>query len=237
MNKKVNGLLLAGALLLGTVAPIAANADTAGTGSTKSDIEFTKPDSTTTPVDPDNPTDPSKGNNGGTTPSGDLTFLYVSPSMNFGKQDIQTTANAKTYNPTVETRALGTVAENTKLVAEVADTRGTNAGWTVSVSADPMKSGSNTLTGATLDLDGSTATLKNSAVADNNDAGVTGQDANLTTDSTSKTIFSAKDGSGVLNTTFQLDPTNITLANIPANVKAGTYSGNVNWTLSDTPGE
>lgn len=233
-------MLLAGALLLGTVAPIVANAD-GTTGTTKSSISFAKPDPSTKPVDPDKPGEIVPGDGGGTTASGELTFLYVSKSMDFGKNlAIQTTANAKEYHPTVETQAMGDVPENTKLIAEVADTRGTNAGWTVQVSADKMTTEANgagdVLTGATLDLDGSTATINNSAVTDYKDAGISGVNAELSTDGTSKTLFSAKEGSGVLNTTFQLDPSNITLANIPANVKAGTYSGNVNWTLSDTPG-
>lgn len=245
MKKSVSSILLASALLLGSIAPVVANAATTGTGTTSSEITFSKPDSVTEPVDPDKPTVPSTGDNGGTEPSGDLTFLYVSPKMQFGikgedgtinlNNPIETTSAAKTYNPLVTTRALGTVAENTKLVTEVSDTRGTNAGWSVSVSADPMMSGSNQLTGATLDLQGNAATINNSAFDDYKDAGITGEDATLPTDSTSKTIFNAADGSGVLTTTFQIDPDNITLTNIPANVKAGTYAGDVNWTLSDTP--
>ena len=244
MKKTVSSLLLASALLLGTAAPVVANAATAataGTGTTSNSITFKKPDTSTTPVDPDKPgtevpTDP--GDNGGTEPSGDLTFLYVSPSMNFGEQSIST--DKTNYDtPTVTSRDFTTSdksAVNKNLVTEVSDTRGTNAGWTVSITADPMVSGSNTLTGATLQIDGSSATINNSAVA--KDEGVTGADTGaLATDGkTPATIYSAEVGSGLLATTFQVDPANIKLANVPANVKAGTYTGDINWTLSDTPG-
>lgn len=267
MNKKVSSILLASALMLGSFVPVVANADGLS-GKTQSEITFAKPDANIDPVDPENPGTTDPGNPGGTEPGGDLTFIYVSPSMKFGTaatesdgtltkdsdgkltigtikdgglvNAIETTANAKTYYPVVTTRDLGATKDNPNLVTEVSDTRGTNAGWTISVSADAMVSGSNSLEGATLSLGGSTATIKNSAKTDGTDAGITGKDQQITLPGTgassSATIYSAKPESGVLNTAFQLAPENIKLSDIPANVKAGTYSGNVNWTLSDTPG-
>ncbi|WP_143462392.1 WxL domain-containing protein [Levilactobacillus enshiensis] len=256
MNKTVSSLLLAGALLLGSVAPVVANAD-GQHGTTSNSITFNKPDATTDPADPDNPgTKVPGGDHGGVTdPSGDLTFLYVSPKMQFGNvkgEAIPTTANAKTYNPTVTNAASvqvekdGAKTDNTNLVTEVQDTRGSNAGWTVSVSADQMVNKDGVvLKGATLGLKASNAKITNSSEAG---SGVTGSDVSTktdgiaatdttaATDGTTNVIYSAAKDSGMLTTAFQLDPSNITLGSIPANVKAGTYTGNLNWTLTDTPG-
>lgn len=259
MNKTVSSLLLAGALLLGSVAPVVANADGLH-GTTSNSITFSKPDATTDPADPDNPgTKVPGGDHGGVTdPSGDLTFLYVSPKMQFGDvkgEAIQTTADAaaaKTYNPTVTNAASvqtdkdGVKTDNTNLVTEVQDTRGSNEGWTVTVSADQMLNAQGVvLKGATLGLTASKAKITNSASASDGVAGtdvstatkgIAATDTTAATDGTENVIYSAKADSGMLTTAFQLDPSNITLTNIPANVKAGTYTGNLNWTLTDTPG-
>jgi len=256
MNKTVSSLLLAGALLLGSVAPVVANADGLH-GTTSNSITFSQPKATTDPADPDNPgTKVPGGDHGGVTdPSGDLTFLYVSPKMQFGDvkgEAIQTTDNAKTYNPTVTNAASvqtdkdGVKTDNTNLVTEVQDTRGSNEGWTVTVSADQMLNKDGVvLKGATLGLAASKAKITNSASASDGVAGtdvstatkgIAATDTTAATDGTENVIYSAKADSGMLTTAFQLDPSNITLTNIPANVKAGTYTGNLNWTLTDTPG-
>ncbi|MFC6260507.1 WxL domain-containing protein [Levilactobacillus fujinensis] len=257
MNKTVSSLLLAGALLLGSVAPVVANAatgdDTGKTGQTENTITFTKPDGTNVdPADPNNPgtKDPNGGNGGVDTPdptkTGDLTFLYVSPNMDFGSH-VSATSVTSSNKPTVTTADLGTTKTNANLLTEVQDTRGTNAGWTVNVTADQMKdTAGDVLKGATLQLDASNATITNSAVSDtstgynkgdqNLPAGIVGSDGTISTDTATHTIYSAQAGSGMLVTAFQLAPENITLGSIPANVKAGTYTGNLNWTLTDTPG-
>ena len=237
---------------MGAIAPVTANAATTGTGTTDSTVHFTKPNENVTPVDPNNPgttVDPSNpGGNGGTTPSGDLTFLYVSDSIDFGSADTpiksQTSGTTQTIkngnknadgSTNVVTVGNTAFSTNTNLISEVSDTRGTNAGWTVQVNSSALtdtKVGD--LKGATLDLDGSAATVKNSAVLD----GSTIDKANTTalaTDGTPGTIYSAKTGNGAGVTTMQLDPANVTLT-VPTNVATGTYVGKLNWTLSDTPG-
>ncbi|MCH5465297.1 WxL domain-containing protein [Levilactobacillus tujiorum] len=275
MKKTVSSILLASALLLGTIAPVTANAaDTTDTGTglsgtTNSTVTFAKPASTTTPVDPTDPTKPidptdpdNPGGNGGTTPSGDLTFLYVSDSIAFGSKDnpiqAQTTGIQNIFNGsdngkdkdgnalpansvTVNNKNINT---NKTLLTEVSDTRGSNNGWVVSVGSSTLagkdSSGNSVgnLDGAAFNLQGSKATLTNSASTD----GITGEDTvNGTTGipadgKTTHTIYTAAKGHGAGSTAMQLDPSNVVLS-VPANVKAGTYSGTLNWTLADTPAE
>ncbi|KRL93904.1 WxL domain-containing protein [Levilactobacillus hammesii] len=262
MKKTLSSILLASALLLGAIAPVTANAATTDTGTglsgtTNSTVHFAKPDTTTTPVDPTDPTKPvdpdnttdPKDPNGGTTPSGDLTFLFVSNSIDFGSADApikaQTSGTTQSINngsknadgtTNVVKVTNGAFASNANLLTEVSDTRGSNAGWTVTVNSSALTDSKvGVLKGATLDLDGSKATVKNSAVADGTtiDKADTGA---LATDGTPGTIYSAKTGFGAGATTMQLDPANVTL-NVPTNVATGTYTGQLNWTLSDTPGK
>lgn len=261
MKKTVSSILLASALLLGAIAPVTANAADTSTGATTSTVHFAKPDTTTTPVDPTDPTkpvDPSdttdpKDPNGGTTPSGDLTFLFVSNSIDFGSADApikaQTSGTTQSINngsknadgtTNVVKVTNGAFASNANLLTEVSDTRGSNAGWTVTVNSSKLSDKTDPnkevlLKGATLDLDGSKATVKNSAIADGSTIAKADTGA-LATDGTPGTIYSAKTGDGAGATTMQLDPANVTL-NVPTNVETGTYTGQLNWTLSDTPGK
>jgi len=204
----------------------------------------------TKPVDPENPgtpVDPGEGGNGGTTPSGDLTFLYVSDGIDFGSAakplKAQTDGTTQTIkgskladgvasDVTVTNKAF---ASNGNLISEVSDTRGNNAGWTVQMNSTELTDSSvGTIKGATIDLDGSGAVVKNSAVTDGStiDKADTGA---LPANGTPQTIYSAKLGNGAGVTSMQLDPSNITLS-VPTNVATGTYTGKLNWTLSDTPG-
>jgi len=255
MKKSISSILLASALLLGVVAPITANAATGATGQmtgkTVGSISFNKPKATTDPVDPTDPTKPDPGDKGGvdtTNPAGDLALLYVSKGIDFGSHDVSTavtSADGKTVDNS-RTDATGTaISSNKNLLTEVTDTRGTNAGWSISLSADPMTVGgkadatsdkSNTLTGAVLNLNSKkAATIKSSS---DTESGITQSAVSgMTTDGTStQPIYGAKAGSGMLTTTFQMDPGDVQLASIPANTKSGvTYSGDINWTLSDTP--
>ncbi|MFD1549534.1 WxL domain-containing protein [Levilactobacillus fuyuanensis] len=252
MKKTVSSILLASALLLGAIAPVTANAATTGSGVTTSTVHFDKPDPNTKPVDPDNPgtpVDPSNpGGNGGATVSGDLTFLYVSNSIDFGSAatplKAQTDGTTQTINDgsknadgstNVVTVSNEAFATNKNLISEVSDTRGNNAGWTVQVNSSPLTDSKvGDLKGATLDLNGVGADVRNSAVADGStiDKADTGA---LALDGTPGTIYSAKTGNGAGVTTMQLDPSKVTLS-VPTNVATGTYTGKLNWTLSDTPG-
>lgn len=255
MKKSISSILLASALLLGAVAPITADAATGDTGQmtgkTVGSISFNKPKATTDPVDPTDPTTPDPGDKGGvdtTGTAGDLALLYVSKGIDFGSHDVSTNTQDATAEKVDNSRTSGTgtaIADNTNLLTEVTDTRGTNAGWSISLSADPMTVGgaadktsdkSNTLTGALLNLNSKTAaTVKSSS---DTESGITQSAVSkMTTDGVStQPIYGAKAGSGMLTTTFQMDPGDVQLTSIPANTKSGvTYSGNINWTLSDTP--
>lgn len=286
MNKTVSSLLLTSALLVGTLVPVVANAQDIAPAHTDTSIVFSQPKQTKVPVDPDHPATADGQDNGGAdVPSGSLALLYVSRGIAFTSGDGAVTKSsdfvAKSVNNTrtdaqgKDIADTGAIASNKNLLTEVTDTRGTNAGWTISLSADPMRVTTNTakgdvgasttkdlniLKGATLKLNGSAAIVNSSmdsqpdSATDNttaNGSSVTPR-ADTTTDSTndivknnisglktdgtsSTPIYGAKPGSGMLTTTFQLDPANVTLNTIPANSKSGTYAGKLNWTLSDTP--
>jgi len=246
MKKTLSTIVLASALLLGTVAPVAANAATVdGTGgTTKTTAAFTAPKAVTTPVDPDNPDKPSTGDNGGngaTTGSGNLTFLYVTDALDFGSAQ-SVTSNTQSLDLSSLSTGSFTDAkvDNANFVTEISDTRGTNAGWSVSLSSTPMTNSADsdvntkTLKGATVDFNGGNEITKIS-----NSASTTGITANTvsvpTETAMAKTIYQASADNGAGQTAFQLAPTNIKLANVGPNTKTGTYNGTLNWTLSDTP--
>ncbi|WP_261809316.1 WxL domain-containing protein [Levilactobacillus humaensis] len=248
MKKTVSSILLASALLLGSIAPVVANADAASsTGTTKGSVTFTKPEPVTTPVDPANPGTPSTtpGDNGGTTPSGDLTFLYVTKTLDFGthetstsnKQSFTAATNSDGKSGSISTTTFAGTTANPNFVTEVSDTRATNAGWKVQLSADNFTDGTNNLTGAVLNFNAKSGlAVTNSVSAD----GITQENAAPVLGSGSAVdVYNAAKGSGAGSTAFQLDPSNISLSNIPANVTvtgdSTTYSGNLNWTLASTP--
>ena len=248
MKKSLSSLVLAGALLLGAVAPVTANAAaTPSTGKTTTTVEFSKPTAPVTPVDPNNPdkpvtTDPGKGDNGGATdPSkaGDLAFLYVSKGINFGThQSVTTTTEAAGQSfkaESVDSQDFGTGTPNANLVTEVSDARGTNAGWEVSVTASDL-TGDNgsSITGASLQLNGDTTNAANKVVNTADDT-ITSNNKTLTTGGSAEMLYSAAEGHGAGTTAMQIAPGNISLSSLPVNVKAGTYTGTLNWTLGDTP--
>ncbi|NLR10616.1 MULTISPECIES: WxL domain-containing protein [Lactobacillaceae] len=224
--------------------------------------DTTTPVDPTDPTKPVTPTDPNDPN-GGTNPSGPLTFLYVSDSIDFGStsnpiksqvsgvQDVFNGSNngknadgtAATNDVSVTNKGIDT---NKTLLTEVSDTRGTNHGWIVSVGSsvlagkDANGQSIGNLDGAAFNLKGSKATILNSGTGT---TGITGEDT--TTDEggttgiaadgkTTHTIYTAAKGQGAGATSMQLDPSNVVLS-VPANVKTGTYTGTLNWTLADTP--
>lgn len=246
MKKTVSSILLASALLLGSIAPVVANAATqSSTGTTDATAKFTAPDPATTPVDPNNPSNPASGTQtgNGATIDGNLTFLYVTNNLDFGSSKSVTSGSQDVKGQTTiapETFTTGGTPTS-DFVTEISDTRGSNAGWTVQVSSTKMIDKSNTdtntnfLKGATIDFNGGAGatTIKNSADA------TTGLSANSvkvsTTDGSTQTIYGAATDSGAGSTTFQLDPSNIQLSSVGATTNTGTYSGTLTWALSDTP--
>ncbi|WP_164511325.1 WxL domain-containing protein [Levilactobacillus mulengensis] len=252
MKKTLSTIVLASALLLGTVAPVAAHADavTGTSGTTDTHATFTAPTNKTNPVDPNKPDTDAGGsatdNNGATNNDGPLSFLYVTKNMAF--QSVQAVTSATQPDIAVDKISTDTFSSatdaqaNPNFVTEISDTRATNAGWSVSVSSSPMtdKDTNVSLKGATVDFNGAGATtIKNSgdaADASGNSAGISANTVSVpTTTATAQTIYNAEKGSGAGSTSFQLDPTNIKLANVGGNTAAGTYDGTLTWALSDTP--
>jgi hypothetical protein len=255
MKKTLSTIVLASALLLGTVAPVAAHAAavTGTSGTTDTHATFTAPTNKTNPVDPNNPdtdaggsaVDPDNNHNGAKNNDGPLSFLYVTKDMAFKSVQAVTTATQPDIDvDTISTDTFSKDAQaNPDFVTEISDTRATNAGWSVSVSSSPMtdKDTSVALKGATVDFNGAgdTTTIKNSADAADatgNSAGISAYKVSVpTTTAAAQTIYNAEKGFGAGSTSFQLNPSNIKLANVGGNTAAGTYDGTLTWALSDTP--
>ncbi|RRK10582.1 WxL domain-containing protein [Lactiplantibacillus garii] len=259
MKKMVSSILMTSALLLGAVAPVVANAADTDAGSTSTGVTFTANTDTTKPVDPTDPNqplDPEPDENGG-KPGAGLALAYAPTTIDFGTHEIDLISDHK-YNAngaidgasdakgtvgkdsatTNGTFKLGSDGKNSgsKVILEVSDGRGTNAGWALSV----------TSTGDIANLKGATITLpkgdvsgsgtdKTSAVTSNDvtiDAG-----SGSATGTTSNVVLNAAKDTGAGVTVDALDPAAITL-NVAANTaSAKTYSGTLNWSLSDTPAE
>ncbi|WP_125573582.1 WxL domain-containing protein [Levilactobacillus huananensis] len=247
MKKTVSSILLASALLLGSIAPVVANAATTPTsGTTTATAKFTAPDPVTKPVDPNNPSNPATGTqtgNGATTGDGNLTFLYVTNNLDFGSSKSVTSGSQDVKGQTTIAPETFTTdgTPTSDFVTEISDTRGSNAGWTVQLTSTKMVDTSNSdvntnyLKGATIDFNGGDGATKinNSAKATD---GIAANSVKVSTISGStQTIYGAVANSGAGQTTFQLDPSNIQLSSVGATTNTGTYTGTLNWTLSETP--
>ncbi|HAT53866.1 MAG TPA: hypothetical protein DCW31_01220 [Lactobacillus sp.] len=176
------------------------------------------------PVDPTNPTGPTvtDPDNPGTGATGALRLNYVSNRIDFGRQPIQSDT----------TKRIGTDASNTisgYQSAQVADERGTNAGWALKVSGTELTSGSDKLEGATLKLpkgDVVTASgVSNGAVA---------SEVTNALD-TGGTLLSATAGNGGGLTVDRWLPGAAELTIIGGTAEVKDYSGTLTWTLQDTP--
>jgi hypothetical protein len=257
MKKTLSTIVLASALLLGTVAPVAANADSTdpSTGNTATHVKIDAPANMTNPVDPTDPsnpatnttnpddnTNPSNPADNGANVSGPLTFLYVTKDMTF---DETTSSISKAQTIPVKTITESTFltggTANPNFITEVGDSRGTNAGWSVQVKSSQMTNeNSAVLKGATVDFGTGTAGSENTDTIVTNsakDTGITANNVSLSTDGTSNptTIYTAAADHGAGATAFQLATDKISLGNVAPNAKSGTYSGNLTWSLTNTP--
>lgn len=232
MKKVIGSLLMSGALLGTVVAPLVANADANTTGNTAVSAEFTKSTQTITPVDPTDPNTPSTGGDSGNgaAAGGDLSLIYAPKSLDFGTHEIDV-QNAQSY--AVDTSSAKSTLWDNSAVLEVADVRGTNAGWSLSASATSLTNGTTAANGATITLPNGEVT--NSGTEHNGAVSVKTPVINLNGSSTGVQVLSAATGTGAGVTVDNLDPT-ITYLNIPANsVKADAYSSTITWTLAATP--
>lgn len=247
-----------------TIGSTAVSAADGGAYKSTGSIEFVPSQDTTDPVDPENPdpTDPVDPENpDGTDPEpgtqGPLSIDYAS-SLDFGTNKIS--SKDETYFARAQKYALDATGApthaDTPNYVQVSDLRGSNAGWTLTVTqaADfesTTATDHNTLTGAEVTLA--------SPVTASNAAGITAPDVidNITlTPGSASLVMSAKDKAGAgtwvdrwgtVETVKekQADGTevdvNVTKA-VSLAVPGATpkdavqYTATLNWNLSDVPG-
>ncbi|CAM3277603.1 WxL domain-containing protein [Lactiplantibacillus plajomi] len=242
MKKVLSSLLMTGTLLLTAAAPLVANAESVPNTTGKTDVtaSFTGNTNPVTPVDPDDPNkpvDPDPGTNGSTSGNeggGQLSLIYAPKTFNFGSHQIDV-LNDQSYaldtsDTTIKTSLWGS-ANN--VVLEVSDVRGTNAGWNLTASGSELKSGDDKLVGASITLPGGDVTASGATKTN----GAVSVAAKLATTGEAQTVLNAAAGNGAGVTVDQIKPSEIKL-NVPANTaKAQTYTGSINWNLSDTPAQ
>lgn len=192
------------------------------------------------PIDPDD--------------QGPLSILYA-PTIAFGTQKIS--PNKETYQMIAEKQKLIT-GELIPYVsfAQVVDTRGTNAGWTLAVTASQFKNNNTT----NKELTGATITLLESNLAYSGEKGqeptISNADITLTPEE-SVTIMSAEKGTGALISSVvwgdqsELDKEFLAANDPDANIlnekitlevpgkiakDAVTYTASLEWSLTNTPG-
>ncbi|MBC1985955.1 WxL domain-containing protein [Listeria sp. FSL L7-0478] len=279
MTSRTVKVTTASLLALGLiVAPVLsgdfASAATSVTKDSKGIVKFDK--STTpdpTPVNPDpvdpnpvipDPTDPPIGTDG-------LWILAVS-DWDFGTHNVSTLSSGSldvhaaddTISTYVDTNGNGqqdlpgevTVAKDVTPYAQISDVRGTNTGWTLSVTGSEFKDSSTpakTIPGATLTIpkstvDSATSTAQPPTGYDNVTISMTGGAAVPVMAAKDKqtatpTNFSDDEGMGTWTDSFgsaavSANNTSKPKLSIPQNVVVadGTYESTLTWTLSDTPG-
>lgn len=250
-------------LLLGAVMPMVAHADENRTGTTNTTATFKANTDVVNPVDPTDPTKPldpdGTGDGNGAQAGSGLSLIYAPVTLGFSDSEKLSidTVNDQDYIAADGdgTKGTSTMGNTVKVGLQVSDQRGTSAGWTLNVTASDGtvasgNAGMSTLKGATYKLPVGTATstgegtdsgatARNGAVAAGAEISVSGQ-ASTSTDGTlvgaaSGTVLSAANTTGSGITSDLMNPNDI-LLRVPANAAAAkTYTGTLNWTLSDTP--
>jgi len=231
-------------LLLGALMPVVANAAENQSGTTNATATFaantTKPVVPVNPTDPTTPITPGDGNNGAAAGTG-LSLIYAPSTFDFGSHEIDVTS-ANKYPASFTGSKTALMPSTSAVGLQVSDARGTNAGWTLKVSASDGTSGNlSTLTGATITLPAGTAlsTGTETGTTANNGAksqGVTALAVGVgNTAGASETILSAADKTGAGITSDLMDPTEITLYVAAATASATTYTGQLTWALEATP--
>lgn len=239
MFKKVTKIALAGVIGVGTLVgagSLASAENTTVTYDSKAKVMFEANTDITKPVDPENPdptepVDPTDPVEPGT--EGPLSIDYVS-NFDFGTQ--KTSGNAETYTakPVEITLGNGEVVERAPY-AQVTDNRGTHAGWTLQV-AQPEQ-----LNNGTADLEGAQIKIGEGTVTGTptDKTGVAGKAVELT--DTPQPVFTAANeakGGTWVNSFGTVEEVNVELS-IPAGTKIDQdteYTTDLNWTLTDAPG-
>lgn len=241
MLKKITQTAFVGMLGASSVFGVASLASAEEMGSLESDakVEFEENTDTTNPVDPTDPTKPvepeeGEGNENGTP--GPLSIDYAS-HFDFGK--IKKTGNAATYiaNPVTVTPE-GEEAKQVAPYVQVTDNRGTNAGWTLSVSQREQLTNVDT----NAELEGAEITLDEGIITGTADTeGLSSNQMTLVPNGEKATVVGATDGTKggtVVNAFGTAEDVGVSL-DIVAGTKIddGEYKATIDWTLEDTPAE
>lgn len=262
MKKKINSLIVLGVLTLSALVPgIEGHAAAAKPtppavtdpgvkdGDTQLTAKFVENSQVVTPVQPDDPKTPVAsdaaqypGVHGGTNSiskaGSGLTLVYITNKLDFGTHEIDplkeivTTANYKDSKNSSNNADISNLWSD-RAVIEVGDVRGTNSGWTLSVSSGSLKSSNgDVIDGATLAFPTGTV---NNAGKKNNAKPYQLPKIDCQDDTAGGTILDAAAGEGFGITVDKIDPGQIALT-IPANTaKAEAYSGNLHWSLDAVP--
>ncbi|WP_137625427.1 WxL domain-containing protein [Lactiplantibacillus pingfangensis] len=253
MKKLMTSLVLLGIGLL--LAPLSVRAETTATsadktlvtGKTTAEIEFKASETAAlTPVNPDNPNEsqmnPMVGNGDIINGSTGASFVYVTKNMVFEKgAHLIDLVRPQTYSaevalntPESKTRETMTDAWQKNFVVEVADGRGVDANWRLTMSASPLTANTDsgqTVTGAALSWPKGTIHRSGENAKTASTEGNALSMIDLNKDSNEILSVSGKKAAGYV--TAQFDPSEIKLT-IPANsTKPGTYSTTLNWNLAD----
>ena len=220
-------------LLIGTSSAFADDSNNLTTSSTPITANFTASKDTTNPTPPSpipNPTPdtPNPGNKP-LNPQGNFALAYIPYSMNFGDIELNNS------NAGLAIDKVATVAQGTTFNVGVKDTRHTTAGWHLNASL----TGSLADSGASIKTSTSSSNVKklskdSQLVPLDNSNMITVTD-NAEIGKTESTIMVGNAGN-VFAGTYDLNLGEVSL-HIPntATVAAGNASGNIIWTLADTP--
>lgn len=173
------------------------------------------------------------------TPNGELDLIWVPTTFEFGKHEVADNAAAATTYQMQNPLPKYTIVD---------DNRQTEHGaWNVTATASELKSGSETLSGAQINI--SNTSLKQYSSDDNtvvpetsgvitdapgswSNVSVEGT-INLPADGTTSAAVMSATGDAVENGKYAAELGNVELT-IPQNVaKEGNYTGTVTWTLAD----
>lgn len=202
---KLSSTLVLSTLALGIATPLVAHADDGGSYNTEAGVTFSQNNTPSEPVDPDDPNpnnpqhpvdpngdDPKKGTDG------PLSIDYVS-SFDFGNQKISS-ANQTYY---AKAQAFSGDKNDSALYAQVTDSRGTGAGWTLNVTQPSQltattknSEGTNTtseLKGAEISINDLSANTQADSEAI---AAKSGSNITLAPGNTSSTVMSAAKDAG-----------------------------------------
>lgn len=196
------------------------------------------------PTDPTNPVDPDPSDPNPVVPTtGPLRIDYIS-NIHFGKQKL--TGTDKTYFAAYDKVVEKGNASNEITVpsyVQVSDDRGTNTGWTLTVSNTQFNNG-------TADLDGTVLRLEQPSINSTNlgkaDPSVVTPQIVLDGNGVASNVLvaAANEGIGTWTDMFGLAPTNgetenkavsLEVPGVSQKVKDTKYTSELTWTLTATP--